>query len=36
MFAFYSNKMGCAGSIILSIVGTVLLMLVMRSCSTLN
>ena len=28
MFVFYSNRLGCAGSILLSLVGTVLLVLV--------
>ena len=25
MFAFYSNRLGCAGSILVSLIGTVLL-----------
>ena len=33
MFVFFSNRLGCAGSIALSIAGTVLLVLLMRSCS---
>ena len=28
MFVFYSNRLGCAGSILLSLVGTALLILV--------
>jgi hypothetical protein len=28
MFVFYSNRLGCAGSILLSLVGTALLVLV--------
>jgi hypothetical protein len=33
MFVFFSNRLGCAGSIGVSIVGTVLLILLIRSCS---
>lgn len=33
MFAFYSNRTGCLGSIIVSLIGTALLVLAMRSCS---
>ena len=33
MFAFYSNKLGCAGSLIASIIGTVILILLIRSCA---
>jgi hypothetical protein len=33
MFVFFSNRLGCAGSIVVSLVGTVLLILLMRSCS---
>jgi hypothetical protein len=33
MFAFFSNRLGCLGSIVVSIIGTVLLMLLVRSCS---
>lgn len=33
MFVFFSNKLGCGGSIAISIVGTVLLILLMRSCA---
>jgi hypothetical protein len=33
MFAFFSNKLGCLGSAAVSIIGTVLLILLMRSCS---
>jgi len=32
MFFFFSNRMGCAGSIAVSIAGTVLLILLIRSC----
>jgi hypothetical protein len=33
MFVFYSNKLGCAGSILVSVVLTALLILALRSCS---
>jgi len=33
MFGFFSNKLGCIGSIIVSIVGSLILMAVMRGCS---
>jgi hypothetical protein len=33
MFGFFSSRLGCLGSLVVSIVGTVLLMLVMRSCA---
>jgi hypothetical protein len=33
MFAFFSDRLGCAGSIVVSIIGTLILFLVMRSCS---
>jgi hypothetical protein len=33
MFGFYSNRLGCIGSIIVSIIGTVLILTLMRSCS---
>jgi hypothetical protein len=33
MFAFYSNKLGCLGSVVVSIIGTVILILVIRSCA---
>jgi hypothetical protein len=33
MFVFFSNKLGCAGSIAVSVAGTILLILAMRSCS---
>jgi hypothetical protein len=32
MFAFFSNRLGCLGSLIVSAIGTVLLLLLMRSC----
>ena len=33
MFGFFSNRLGCLGSLAVSIVGTVLLTLLMRGCS---
>ncbi len=33
MFVFFSNRLGCGGSIVVSLVGTVLLILLIRSCS---
>jgi hypothetical protein len=33
MFGFYSNQLGCLGSIIVSIIGTVLLFLLIRGCN---
>jgi hypothetical protein len=33
MFVFFSNRLGCAGSIAVSVVGTVLLILLIRSCA---
>jgi hypothetical protein len=33
MFAFYSNRVGCLGSLVVSIVGSVILILLIRSCS---
>jgi hypothetical protein len=32
MFAFFSNRLGCLGSIAVSIIGTVLLIVLMRGC----
>ena len=32
MFFLFSNRLGCAGSILVSIVGTVLLILLLRAC----
>ncbi len=32
MFIFYSNRMGCLGSILVSIVLTVVLVLLLQSC----
>jgi hypothetical protein len=33
VFVFFSNRLGCGGSIAISVVGTILLILLMRSCS---
>jgi hypothetical protein len=33
MFVFFSNRLGCAGSILVSVVGTLLLILLIRACS---
>jgi uncharacterized membrane protein YeaQ/YmgE (transglycosylase-associated protein family) len=33
MFAFYSNRMGCLGSLVVSVIGTVMLIIVIRACS---
>ncbi len=33
MFGFFSNRLGCLGSIAVSIAGTELLTLLMRGCS---
>jgi hypothetical protein len=33
MFAFFSNRLGCLGSILVSLLGTALLILLTRSCS---
>ncbi len=33
MFVFFSNKLGCLGSIGVSIVGTAILVMLMRSCT---
>jgi hypothetical protein len=32
MFAFFSNRLGCLGSIAVSVIGTIILLLLMRSC----
>jgi hypothetical protein len=34
MFAFYSNKLGCAGSIIVSLLGTTVLALIIWAISS--
>lgn len=33
MFGFYSNRLGCIGSIVASIIGSIILIALMRSCS---
>jgi hypothetical protein len=33
MFVFFSNRMGCAGSLIVSAVLTVVIILLMRACN---
>lgn len=33
MFAFFSNKLGCLGSIVVSVIGTILLLVLMRACA---
>jgi hypothetical protein len=34
MFGFYSNQLGCLGSIVVSIILSALLFLVIRGCSS--
>jgi hypothetical protein len=33
MFAFFSGQLGCIGSMIVSVIGTIILVLVMRGCN---
>jgi hypothetical protein len=33
VFAFYSNRLGCMGSLAVSVVATLLLVLLMRGCN---
>lgn len=33
MFVFFSNRLGCLGSLLVSLIGTALLLLLMRSCN---
>ena len=33
MFGFYSNRLGCLGSIVISIIGSLILIALLRSCS---
>jgi hypothetical protein len=33
MFGFYSNRVGCIGSLVISLIGTLVLIVAMRSCS---
>jgi hypothetical protein len=32
MFAFFSNRLGCLGSVAVSLIGTVVLIFLMRGC----
>jgi hypothetical protein len=32
LFVFFSNRLGCLGSIVVSIIGTILLALLLRAC----
>ena len=34
MFAFFSNRLGCLGSLAVSIIGSLILILAMRACSS--
>jgi hypothetical protein len=34
MFVFFSNRLGCAGSILVSLLGTLLLIGLLRACNT--
>jgi len=36
MFVFFSNRFGCLGSIVISVVLSALLLLVMRGCSSVT
>lgn len=31
MFAFFSNRLGCLGSLLVSVLGTIVLLLIMRA-----
>ncbi len=33
MFLFFSNRKGCLGSLVISIIGSLILLLVMRACN---
>ena len=33
MFVLFSNRLGCLGSIVVSVIGTVLLILLFRACA---
>ncbi len=33
MFVFFSNRLGCAGSLLVTLVGTVVLVLLLRACA---
>jgi hypothetical protein len=32
MFAFFSNRLGCLGSIAVSVIGTIVIIVLMRGC----
>jgi uncharacterized membrane protein YeaQ/YmgE (transglycosylase-associated protein family) len=32
MFAFFSNRLGCLGSLIVSVIGTIILLVIFRGC----
>jgi hypothetical protein len=34
MFGFFSSRLGCLGSLLVSIAGTILLMLLTRACTS--
>jgi hypothetical protein len=34
MFFFFSNRLGCLGSVLVTVVGSLLLLALMRSCSS--
>ncbi len=34
MFVFFSNRLGCLGSVVVSVVLSALLLLMMRACSS--
>jgi hypothetical protein len=36
VFFFFTRRLGCAGSIVASVIGTLLLILLMRACSGPN
>ena len=33
MFAFFSSRLGCFGSLVVSVIGTLVLILLLRACS---
>jgi hypothetical protein len=36
MFAFYSNRLGCLGSIAISVIGTIALIVLINSCQVMT
>jgi uncharacterized membrane protein YeaQ/YmgE (transglycosylase-associated protein family) len=32
MFAFFSNRLGCLGSLFVSVIGTIILLAILRGC----